>query len=249
MSRIIYVPSPYAFTGLSFLELPPLVQHYLTNVARLVPSGNCDVDALQDERSRLSLALFRGLQGVDIALVDKRHEAYAAFRESAGNISPSAAWFEIAAKQDEERIKEILGVLLPERQRILDEFMLKFDSLVWLDTEGHEDFGVNDWQAYRDSLCEPVLDYTHRALRALDEAVTKKNMENGGPWRAPLSAHTHPNSGRPQLEQLQKDAEKRAEHAFRDIRNSASWVNRRGPDSDPNWRTGRTRSNSWRAGN
>ncbi|KDQ54288.1 hypothetical protein JAAARDRAFT_38446 [Jaapia argillacea MUCL 33604] len=175
----IYQPSPYSYSGLKLHELPLLAQHYLETIE--TPHSALDVSFIQSKISELSVALFRSLQGVDIAMVERRHEA----RMISDRVqrSPTKATFErathLAVRRDEERIGEILNVLLPERQSILDEFMIKFDTLVWLQMEGRgegENLSVEKQMQDRDRMCAPVLEYTHQALLALDKDVMEKSF-------------------------------------------------------------------------
>jgi len=212
-SAPVYEPAPYAYCGRAFHELPPLAQHYLSEVACLMPPATHSPSAIEDERSRLALSLFRALQGIDIALVDKRYEAYHVAREA--QASPTTQWFHSALRKDEERLQEVVGVLLPERQRTLDEFMIKFDALVWLDGEGREQFSHAEWQAHRDTLCAPILDYTRRALIALDESVMKKTIELQENSQAQPDPYRYLN-----WEKVQTDTEAKVERRFREIRNS-----------------------------
>ncbi|KAG1751430.1 uncharacterized protein EDB91DRAFT_1105478 [Suillus paluster] len=171
----VYEPLPYALSGLTFLDLPIRTQLYLTD-AKLVPPHTRGVNSIEDERSRISIALFRCLTGTDIALVNMRHEAVAMARYLAEDTSPRAHWH---AEAQETRLKEVLGVLLPERKLHFKEYMIKFDALVWLDQQGRENYTLEDWQRHRDALLKPILDHTSHALVALDESVTRRTAANG----------------------------------------------------------------------
>lgn len=66
----MYMPSAYAFSRLQFYELSSPAQHYLANVARLVPpSYHPDPNVVKEKRSQLAVALYRSLQGVDMAMI------------------------------------------------------------------------------------------------------------------------------------------------------------------------------------
>lgn len=182
----VYEPLPYTLSGLTFLQLPPPTQRYLVMV-KLVPPHAPDLNTIEDERSRISLALFRSLKGTDIALVELRHETVAMSRELEAGASPSAARYAAAVQRQETRLKEVLGVLLPERELLFNEYLIKFDALIWLDQEGRENYTLEDWQRHRDARLRPILDYTSRALVALDESVTKRTMTTGYTWKTPRS--------------------------------------------------------------
>ncbi|KAG0700821.1 hypothetical protein DFH29DRAFT_929844 [Suillus ampliporus] len=167
----VYEPLPYALSGLTFPELPLRTQLYLVEMARLVPPHAHGVNSIENERSRISKALYRSLKGTDIALVDLRHEAATMARYLKGSTSPPAHWHVIA---QETRLQQVTGVLLPERELLINEYMIKFDALVWLDQQGREDYTSEDWQRHRDALLKPVLDHTSAALVAMDEFVRER---------------------------------------------------------------------------
>ncbi|EGO00472.1 hypothetical protein SERLA73DRAFT_181080 [Serpula lacrymans var. lacrymans S7.3] len=217
----IYEPHAYAYAGLAFSQLPTIAQHYLTTVARLMPPAAYDPSAIHEERSRLSLSLFRSLQGIDIAMVEKRQEAYSIAK--LGDTSPTHEWYETALQKDQERLHEVFNVLLPERERTLDEFMIKFDALVWLDVDGHEDFSLEQWQEHRNNLSTPILNYTGQALVALDSAVSKKNVEGDDNWRSPsvpVSPIWRTHSPRyPRPDKAHSEMQWKVERTLQDIRN------------------------------
>jgi len=161
----VYDPEPYAFTGLRLQELPHFCQHYLADVAQLLPPRMLAPDAVKHERHRLVLSLFRSLEGTSISLIEKRYDAA---RDQELNLSPT-----VAAEKNVARLQEIVCILLPERQRLLDEFLLKFDALLWIDVEGREDYGADDRKTYRDSLVSRVLKMVDERLIELDISVGK----------------------------------------------------------------------------
>src|SRR6267154_4672458 len=131
----VYQPLPYALAGLTFMQLPLLTQRYL-GMAKLVPPHARDLNSIEDERSRISVALFRSLKGTDIRLVDLRHETVAMVHELERGISPSADLHAATVQRQDARLQEVLGILLPERELIFNEYLVRFDALVWLDQEG-----------------------------------------------------------------------------------------------------------------
>ncbi|KAF8840713.1 hypothetical protein BDN67DRAFT_608143 [Paxillus ammoniavirescens] len=88
-------------------------------------------DTTPNQRWFLAEALFRALLGIDIALVNRRLEAYHASREA--QQSPSCVDFADATKAYFSSAWCFDG---SERQRT--RFVLKLDVPVWLDVEGHE---------------------------------------------------------------------------------------------------------------
>jgi hypothetical protein len=167
----VYQATPYTYAGLEFDQLPTIAQHYLTDIAHLPYYP----ETIPNQRQFLAEALFRALKGIDIALVYRRLEAYHASQEA--QQSPSRVDFADAMKQNQLRMFEVLGVLMPERQRILNKFVLMYDALVWLDMEEDENF-TQDWQEFRDSLLTQILDETDHALRTLDEHMVEVYMES-----------------------------------------------------------------------
>ncbi|EIW83106.1 hypothetical protein CONPUDRAFT_152147 [Coniophora puteana RWD-64-598 SS2] len=159
----VYDPEPYTFTGLHLQELPHFCQHYLADVAQLLPPRMLAPDAVKHERHRLVFSLFRSLEGTSISLIEKRYDAA---RDQELNLPPT-----VAAEKNATRLQEIVCILLPERQRLLDEFLLKFDALLWIDVECRKDCGANDWKTYRDSLVSRVLKMVDERLIELDISV------------------------------------------------------------------------------
>lgn len=224
----VYQPLPYALSNLTFHELPLLTQHYL-GTAKLVPPHARGLNSIEDERSRISLALFRSLKGNDIALVELRHEAAAMSRKQEARASPSAAWNAAAVQRQEARLQEVLGVLLPERELLFNEYLTKFDALIWLDQAGREHYTPEDWQMDRDARLRSILDYTSRALIAMDESVTKRIMAKRHSWRTPRPPF--PSSFRPPSTYTEANRTPFNTHT--------TPVSKEGPDSDGKWPRGR----------
>ncbi|KAG1752854.1 hypothetical protein EDB19DRAFT_1627767 [Suillus lakei] len=180
----IYEPLPYVLSGLSFAQLPLYTQRYLSDIAKLVPPHAHGLNTITAERSIISTLLSRSLEGNDIALVRQRREATNMGRDYEQGIpfQNHAQWH---AAAQEMRLQTVLGVLLPQRGRILDEFMIKFDALVWLDQEGRQNYTPGDWQRYRDALLTPILDRTSDQLVALDESVRNRSVSDECYYRGP----------------------------------------------------------------
>ncbi|KIJ68075.1 hypothetical protein HYDPIDRAFT_83455 [Hydnomerulius pinastri MD-312] len=240
----VYQPAPYTYAGLEFQQLPIIAQHYLADVARLMPpvAYNPDPDSIPNQRWFLAEALFRSLRGIDIALVHKRLEAYQASREA--ELSPSLSVIEDASKKDEKRIFEVLGVLMPERQRTLDEFVLKFDALVWLDAEGHEHFTRENWQAFRDSLLTPILESTGRQLQKLDEAIAKEYTERDAELKIKEQQPVMPvtPSDSDNWRAGPRTPKHEFERTFLDSQDTRGKFHGKGPDYGAVWRTKRRAS-------
>lgn len=168
----VYEPLPYVLSGLSFTQLPVCTQQYLLN-AKLVPPHAPDVNSISAERLIISMALFPSLTGNDMSLVESRHEATIMARDLERGILPQATpqWH---VEAQERRLQNVFGIFLPERELIFNEFMIKFDALVWLDQQGRGHYTPEDWQRYRDALLQPILDYTSEQLVALDKVVRNR---------------------------------------------------------------------------
>jgi hypothetical protein len=227
----VYEPLPYALADLTFAQLSPFTQHYLVQVAGLVPPNAPGLNSIEKERSRISKALFRCLMGTSIDLVELRHEAAAMSRELEAGIRRSADWYAASVQRQERRLHEVLGVLLPEREVLFNEYLMKFDALIWLDQEGRENYSVEDWQRHRDARLNPILDYTNRALVAMDEAVTKRTMTTDGyTWsRTPQSRSPFPSSFRSPC----RGTSRPRSNTF------TARAGREGPDSEGFWPKGR----------
>lgn len=184
----VYEPLPYALSGLSFTQLPVCTQRYLLDVAKLVPPHAPDVNSISVERLIISMALFPSLIGNDMNLVDLRREAIAMARDLAKGVPPqaSAQWH---VEVENRRLQKVLGILLPERELIFNEFMIKFDALVWLDQQGREDYTPEDWQRHRNALLKPILDYTSKQLVVLDMIIGYNHLVPSLPY-PPLRSDT-----------------------------------------------------------
>ncbi|KAG2111147.1 uncharacterized protein F5147DRAFT_97931 [Suillus discolor] len=179
----VYDPPPYALSGLSFSQLPMHTQRYLQFIAKLVPPDVPGADSISDERSIISMALFRSLIGNDMALVRQRDNAIAMARKLRRDI-PSQETTQWHWEQEAMRIQFVVHTLLPERELIFNEFMIKFDALVWLDQRRWENRTSECWQRYRDALLEPILDRTSTQLTWIAQGMNM-HVINGYTYRAP----------------------------------------------------------------
>ncbi|KAG1777794.1 hypothetical protein EV702DRAFT_1101006 [Suillus placidus] len=219
----VYEPLPYALSGLSFTQLPLYTQRYLRNIAKSVSPHAPDVNSISVERSIISMGLFPSLLGNDMNLVDLRHEAIAMARDLERGIPPqaSAQWH---AAMEKWRLQKVFGTLLPERELIFNQFMIKFDALLWLDQEGRENYTPEDWQRYRDALLKPILDNTSKQLVALDKSFRNLPVNSGYNYRVPS------------LPYLPFGLSRRG----RDASRARSWRSAtRGTDSGEDWPRGR----------
>jgi len=179
----VYEPPPYALSGLSFSQLPMYTQRYLQFIA-LVPPDVPEVDSISDERSNISMALFRSLIENDKALVRQRDDAIAMARQLQRDI-PSQETTQWHLEQQDMRIQFVFGTLLPARKLIFNKFMVKFDALVWLDQRRCENRTSEYWQRYRDALLEPILDRTSTQLTWIAQGRSVMNMHV-------INGYTHP---------------------------------------------------------
>ncbi|KAG1905088.1 uncharacterized protein F5891DRAFT_944544, partial [Suillus fuscotomentosus] len=141
----------------------------------LVPPDVPEVESILDERSIISMALFRSLIGNDRALVRQRDDAIAMARKLQRDI-PSQETTQWHLEQQTMRIQFVFGTLLPERKFIFNAFMIKFDALVWLDQRRWENRISEYWQRYRDALLEPILDHTSTQLTWIAQGKSVMNM-------------------------------------------------------------------------
>ncbi|KAG2154350.1 uncharacterized protein EDB93DRAFT_1061433, partial [Suillus bovinus] len=182
----VYEPLPYALSGLSFMQLPMCTQRYLLDIAELVPPHVFKQKFISDERSLISMALFRSLIGNDMALVRQRDKAYFMACDLQigipAHVSPQWHY-----EKQTARVQFVRGTLLPERELIFNEFMIKFDALVWLDRQGRGDYTPEDWQLYRDALLRPIIDRTSAQLAAIAQgrSVWAMHVINAYTYRVP----------------------------------------------------------------
>lgn len=165
----IYEPMRYWFSGLEYHELPELAREFLQD---LIPNHYQPRHKLQhliDQKHRkLAVGLALSLQGNDGGLVRLRHQA----RSSFVSLSQSQADVAEEKVRDEKRIQEVLEVLIPHRKQILDDFMVRFDALVWCELKPAENRMAKEEQdIYRNARCKPVIDGTNLALRVLDRKM------------------------------------------------------------------------------
>ena len=177
----IYNPEPYTYSGLTFDELPDGARKYL-NDCHLAPPTEYNAEVIQNRRKLRARELFRTLEGVNIALVEKFRELrYLAKREAT---LPTQEEHQSIAQRREEIVLEVLYILFPERRAHLDHFMIEFDALVWLDVRAREgtpdEATLEEQHAYRDGCCEPILKYTLDALVALNDAVAERDLLASG---------------------------------------------------------------------
>ncbi|KAG1790493.1 uncharacterized protein HD556DRAFT_691720 [Suillus plorans] len=203
----VYEPPPYALSGLSFSQLPMYTQRYLQFIAKSVPPDVPEVDSISDKRSIISMALFRSLIGNDMALVRQRDNAIAMARKLRRGIPPQATtqWH---LEEQLTRIQFVLDTLLPERELIFNEFMIKFDALVWLDQRRWENCTSESWQKYRDALLEPILDRTSTQLTRIAQGKSIENMHviNGYTYRAPSLPYSPSGSSRASRARFRRSA-------------------------------------------
>ena len=97
--------------------------------------------------SRLCGQLCRTLEGNTMALVQARRNAKRASLE----LVPSSP-VDHMRMDDARRVTEVIAVLLPERERMMDDFVGKFDALVWLElaTSNKQEMSIEEQQRYRD---------------------------------------------------------------------------------------------------
>jgi len=174
MPSPFYDPPPYTYSTFAFEQLPFLAQKFLLERG-LAPSWEYNTDVVENTRIEHAHKLFRTLEGVHIALVERRRELVALHEQEEHTEEPS--------EEVEERLAEIAhevgNVLLPEWRSHLDDFMREFDALIWLDVVAREDTpdapSLLEQQKYRNLKCDPIIQHAIDAVVALDEAVKKKD--------------------------------------------------------------------------
>ncbi|KAI0312243.1 hypothetical protein OF83DRAFT_1176833 [Amylostereum chailletii] len=164
-SSLSYTPYPYRFSNIPFHELPASAQRYLfsINSGPLVPLHAL----LPTLHAHLVHDLARALQDSDTALVYLRREASLATLPD--------------RRKDAERLAKVVHVLLPARKRVLENFITRFDTLVWLECEVLRPLGTpatrDGQRRFRDRVLLPLLQLTTRVLVALDEIAAQSDAD------------------------------------------------------------------------
>lgn len=183
MESLTYLPPPYTFSDLSFDELPHLAKHFLGDVLAIAPPHASSPEQIESEMSRLCGELCRMLEGNTMALVQARRNADLA---SIDDVPSSPVDIKVG---NARRVLEVLGVLLPERERLMDEFVGRFDALVWLELSrlGGKRLSVENQRQYRDEhpLFRDTLQRTKDILVNLDREVALLDEVRRGPSSAP----------------------------------------------------------------
>lgn len=169
-----YEASDYAFSGLSFDELPDHARSYLANVIKITSPCKVTYDHLFRGFMDLSKGLRDSLAGNDKALIKLKNEARR--KSICGSLEPTPA----TEKENLARLQHVLGVLLPKRQTILDNFVQKWDALVWLEIEGMPAEGrpvPEQQQQYRNDSLERAFALANQSTVELDVALFQAEMQ------------------------------------------------------------------------
>lgn len=174
LSIPIYEPMRYWFSGLEYHELPELARDFLQDMITNHYQPRQKLQRLIEHKHReLAIGLALSLQGNDGGLVRLRHQARSSFvslsqcqsREVETGVAESRV-------RDEHRIKEVLEVLIPHRKQILDDFMVRFDALIWYELKPTENqMPKQEQESYRGARCKPILEGTYLALGVLDRKM------------------------------------------------------------------------------
>lgn len=175
MPSPFYEPPPYTYCNFAFEHLPFQAQKFLTERG-LAPSWEYDADVVEATRTERAHKLFRTLEGVHIALVERRREVIV-LHEQEGHTEGEPS------EELKERLAEIAhevgNVLLPEWRSHMDDFMREFDALIWVDVVAREDTpdacSLLEQQKYRNLKCDPIIRHAINAVVVLDEAVKMKD--------------------------------------------------------------------------
>jgi hypothetical protein len=171
-----WTPLPYAFSDLSFKELPREAQNFLSQ-HNLYPPLDYHTDAINLIRQHRASKLYRTVEGVHGAIVMKR-------RELASMNPHDIPWDELDTLEEtpchpSDRCKyllqQVVTILYPELCDHLNDFMLDMDALVWLDVsvrhETPDAVPPELVDEYRTSKSQPILDASFDALAQLDADV------------------------------------------------------------------------------
>ncbi|EED82096.1 predicted protein [Postia placenta Mad-698-R] len=158
--------SPYTFGRIPYAELPQQASRYLFTL------GN--TWSIAAEQYGLVTEFFRALAIVDKDIVD-RHRA------SRGILRPHTGW-QKALRLNAAGIRHNAAGLLLERMRIVQDFVVYFDALVWWEVHYNNTYVDPDIvrNTVRNIMLNPVLDYADAALadvRGLVEGECTERLE------------------------------------------------------------------------
>lgn len=178
--------SPYTFGRIPYAELPQQASRYLFTLGskyidrRYNAGFTPDTWSIAAEQYGLVTEFFRALAIVDKDIVD-RHRA------SRGILRPHT-WWQKALRLNAAGIRHNAAGLLLERMRIVQDFVVYFDALVWWEVHYNNTYVDPDIvrNTVRNIMLNPVLDYTDAALadvRGLVEGECTERLETySQPW-------------------------------------------------------------------
>lgn len=169
-----YEASEYVFSGLSFDELPDQARSYLANEIGVTSTSRMTYNHFVHGFVELSRQLRTCLEGNDRALIGLKNEVRR--KSICGSLEPTVA----TEEENLARLQHVLEVLLPERQAILDNFVQKWDALIWLEIEGMPQEGRpphEQQQRYRNDSLERVFEMANESTSELDEKLLREEMQ------------------------------------------------------------------------
>ncbi|KAL4253292.1 hypothetical protein ABKN59_005122 [Abortiporus biennis] len=163
-----YIPPSYTFHGLRFHQLPLSAQQYIQvefNVSSPLPR-RFDF-RFQRAWERISNNLVSELRGNNDFLVNLKLDAEFTRPPGTEDQSKSNESTNIYLN-DLERLRQVVGEVLPARRDFLDAFMIKWDAIFWLDMESRSRIPNKETQIrLREVRSAKVFEVCNNGLQAL----------------------------------------------------------------------------------
>jgi hypothetical protein len=185
ISLPIYTPANYWFFALGYEKLPSVACSFLDDLSTKYEFRDLGL-YVKNKRRQLAESLQSNLRGNDEGLVRLRHQARRTYIEllSDGFSSESQRRRTRSKKElpverileqrrrDGQRLRDVLEQLIRERIGILDDFMTKFDALVWWEMQSVANVMLEASQArHRNAACKPLIDGVNHDLKDLDRTA------------------------------------------------------------------------------
>lgn len=197
-----YVPEPYSLAGVEFSVLPEEIKQFLATEFGVTK------DNIESPRQNLLLT-WRRLEDQlrdDIVLSNC---AFIEVKTAAERTRREVWWrpFKDIQAADQRRAWHVLNVLLPARERVLDNFVEKTDALVWLELQSTNlgrQMSTKEQEVYRDRKISRLIERTAKPVDVVNEAI--KGQETRNKLHDPRSRQT-PGSPR----RIEQQAETKSE--------------------------------------
>ncbi|EED82095.1 predicted protein [Postia placenta Mad-698-R] len=162
---------PYPFNGKQINELPQRAIDHLVLVGKSYGLFVPPASHAAAQQYSLITRLFDTLAVIDNIIVASRHDA-TNVPPKRGSQTRTHTWWPRALQRDDPHIRQIVERLLPERMRVVKEFVELFDALVWIEPQDGT-LPASAVATLRDVLLYPVLDRVDGALTDVQRFVER----------------------------------------------------------------------------